>query len=90
MEPVQENWITQLSGAAVSRKIEKKKWDARDQALTQVREKIAINRDRLLADMNLIVYDDESAVVVNEKGETVKKQGNSEKDKKHQQRILWL
>ena len=88
MEPVQENWITQLSGAAVSRKIEKKKWDARDQALTQVREKIAINRDRLLADMNLIAYDDESAVVVNEKGETVKKQGNSEKDKKHQQRIL--
>lgn len=88
MEQVQENWISQLSGAAVNREIEKKKWDARDKALTQVREKIASNRDRLLRDMNLTVYDDESAVEVNEKGETVKKEGKSKKDKKHQQKML--
>lgn len=88
MEPVQKNWIEQLAGAAVNREVEKKKWDARDKALTQMREKIASNRDRLLEDMNLTVYDDESAVEVNEKGETVKKENKSKKDKKHQQRML--
>ena len=88
MDDKQAKWIDELTHAAGERKQEKVKWDARDRALTQIRSKIASNRDRLLTDMNLIVYDDESAVVVTEKGETVEKKGKSKKDKKHQQDIL--
>jgi hypothetical protein len=66
MDIPQEQWIKKLTGdtanpgapfAASDRENEKKKWDAREKALTQIREKIAINSDRLKENMNVRVDD---------------------------------
>lgn len=86
MDQDKVDWINKLTGtsgnpgAAALRENEKKKWDARDEALTQIRSKIADNRDRLKKDMDISVHRDGIALEYNENGEIVKKKVTSKKD----------